>query len=192
LSVAVTSAAAHERLYRARTVPALVEVPPARFLAADGAGRPGDEAFQGAVGALFALGYGARFALKRATGAAVKVPPLEGLYDTPENGRFTWTLMLRLPEAIDETLLDGATEAARKRDLPELERVEVRRLAEGRCAQILHIGPYAAEGPTIELLHAFIHGQGLEPRGRHHEIYLGDPRRARPDRLRTILRRPVG
>lgn len=164
-------------------------MPPARFLAIDGAGRPGDEAFQQAVGALFALAYGARFALKRSARAAVKVPPLEGLYDVPAAGRFTWTLMLRLPEAIDEGLLEQAR--ARKRDVPRLEDVEVRPFAEGRCAQVLHVGPYAAEGTTIELLHAFIRAQGLESRGRHHEIYLGDPRRARPDRLRTILRQPV-
>jgi hypothetical protein len=189
LSVALTSADVHDRLYRARTVPALVEVPSARFLALDGFGSPGDEGFQEAVGALFALAYGARFALKRAAGTAVKVAPLEGLYGVPVDGQLTWTLLLRLPDAVDDVLLEEAR--ARKRDLPRLEEVEVRSFAEGRCAQVLHVGPYAAEGATIELLHAFIRGHGLELRGRHHEIYLGDPRRARPDRLRTILRQPV-
>jgi hypothetical protein len=90
-----------------------------------------------------------------------------------------------------ELLQQAATQAAERRDLPLARELRLKRFAEGRAAQILHVGPYAAEAPTIEALHAFIAAQGLVRRGRHHEIYLGDPRRAAPERLRTIIRQPV-
>lgn len=192
----------HETLYRATAgKPALVEVPPAKFLVVDGSGSPDDPAFQEAIAALYALAYTAKFALKKAGGSNVKVPPLEGLYatdaaasqfDPDARARLSWTLMLRLPDPVDDTLIEQARpQAAARRELPGLERVRIEHFDEGTCAQVLHIGPYATEGTTIELLHAFIDAGGRGRRGRHHEIYLGDPRRASPERLRTILRQPV-
>jgi hypothetical protein len=192
----------HERLYRAKAgAPSLVRVPAARFLAVDGRGSPGGDAFRDAVGALYSIAYTAKFALKTAGAPNVKVPPLEGLFstgdadavfDTAARERLRWTLMLRLPEPIDDTAVESArVEAARKRDLPALHEVRVERFDEGLSAQVLHVGPYAAENATVALLLEFIRAQGLEPRGRHHEIYLGDPRRAAPERLKTIIRQPV-
>jgi hypothetical protein len=196
------NAGAHERLYRARSLaPEFVNVPPARFLMFDGTGSPGGDAFQQAIGALYAIAYTAKFALTKAGGPRVKVPPLEGLYAATGLASYTgaarehlqWTLMLRLPEPIDDASVEHAREAARhRRSLPALDGVRVEQFAEGRCAQVLHVGPYSSEPATIELLHAFIGLHGLAPRGRHHEIYLGDPRRAQPERLKTILRQPVG
>jgi hypothetical protein len=81
--------------------------------------------------------------------------------------------------------------AARKRPRAALDRVRLERFAEGRCAQVLHVGPYSAEGPTVAALHAFVASSGCTLAGRHHEIYLGDPRRSAPERLRTIVRQPV-
>ncbi|MNP65847.1 Bacterial transcription activator, effector binding domain [compost metagenome] len=86
---------------------------------------------------------------------------------------------------------EAKQQAAAKKALPALPLVRLERLEEGKCAQVLHVGPYADEEPTIQRLHAFIEEQGLRLRGKHHEIYLGDPRRAAPDKLQTIIRQPV-
>jgi len=190
------------RLYRARAhVPELIDVPPARFLAIDGRGEPGDEAFQEAIRALFTVAYNAKFALEKAGGENVKIPPLEGLYSgiglessaEAEPGPLSWTLVLRLPEPLDDALVGRTLADARaKGSLPALDRVQVVEIAEDACVQVLHVGPYSAEAPTIELMRTFMRAHGLEPRGPHHEIYLGDPRRAKPERLKTILRQPVG
>jgi hypothetical protein len=193
----------HEELYRATAgTPVLVEVPPARFLMIDGHGRPGDERFTGAVAALYPVAYTAKFALQKAGGPVMMVPPLEGLFttDVPVEGFDTsaleeldWTLMLRLPDPIDDALVERArAKAAEKRALPAIGQVRVELFDEGECAQVLHVGPYSAEGPTVALLHAFIHAHRREPRGAHPEIYLGDPRRAQPEKLKTIIRQPVG
>lgn len=130
----------------------------------------------------------------------VKVPPLEGLYsadadaadfDTTARERLVWTLMLRLPEPLDaEVVEDARAQAAKKRPLP-LDRVRVEQFDEGLCARLLHVGPYATETATVAALHAFIREQGHAPRGRHHEIYLSDPRRIAPERIKTIIRQPV-
>jgi len=98
--------------------------------------------------------------------------------------------MIMQPDPVTAELIDEAREkASEKRTIG---RLRFERFAEGLCAQIMHIGPYSAEGPTIERLHAFIAEQGYERRGRHHEIYLGDPRRSAPEKLKTIVRQPVG
>jgi len=188
-----------ERLLRAKAgSPALVDVPPARFLMIDGSGSPDDSAFQDAIAALFSVAYSAKFTLRRMTGEDVKVPPLEGVFSgieafgEIERKALEWTLLLRLPDPIDDELVERArAEVALRRASPALRRIRVERFAEGECAQVLHVGPYSTEPATVALLHDFIHAQGLELRGRHHEIYLGDPRRCAPERLKTILRQPV-
>ena len=101
-------------------------------------------------------------------------------------------MMIALPDEVTAAEVAAAAEAAaQRRPLPAAATVRLERFAEGRAAQVMHLGPYAAEAPTIELLHAFVAEQGLELRGRHHEIYLGDPRRTAPERLRTVIRHPV-
>jgi hypothetical protein len=149
------AAARTEDLYRARSAPAFVAVPRFRFLAIDGRGSPDDASFADAVGALFALAYTAKFMLKRAGEETFRVPPLEGLYESDaQPGRFdtasrehlSWTLMLRVPDALDDELIERArAEAARKRELPALARIRVETFDEGLCAQLLHVGPYSAE-----------------------------------------------
>jgi hypothetical protein len=109
-----------------------------------------------------------------------------------DRGSWRWQALIMQPDPIDAELIAAATaEAASKKDLPGLARLEYIRWAEGRCAQLLHIGPYAAEAPSIAALHEAIAEAGYRPRGRHHEIYLGDPRRSAPEKLRTIIRHPV-
>jgi hypothetical protein len=180
----------------------LVEVPPARFFMIDGRGSPDGEAFQQAVGALYAIAYTAKFALKKAGGPDAKVPPLEGLFerfpdpaqafDPAMREEFRWTLMIGVPEAIDNDLVERArAEAMRKMKLPGIEDVRVQKFHEGTCAQVLHVGPYSEELATIDTLREFFHGHGRVARGHHHEIYLSVPGRTKPERMKTILRQPL-
>ena len=99
--------------------------------------------------------------------------------------------MIMQPPPIDSAVIATAIDQARAKGLAAAGRVRFELWTEGLCAQVLHIGPYADEAPTVDRLHAAIESAGLRPRGRHHEIYLGDPRRAAPEKLRTILRQPV-
>ena len=180
----------------------MVDVPAARFLTIDGSGSPDTVDFKNAIGALYSLAYTARFALKRRGGTAVKIPPLEGLYDVPgiEPGGFTvkarellaWTLMIRLPDEIDAALVEESrAEAMRKKKLPALSDVRVTRLHEGRCVQVLHRGPYSTEDATMARLRELMKARGLRPNGRHHEIYLSVPGLTKPENMKTILRQPV-
>ena len=190
-----------DRLYRARQAPELVDVPRFRFLMVDGHGDPNTSTrFQEAVQALYSSSYALKFALKRAGGADYRVAPLEGLwwakdmtsFAVGDKSAYRWTLMIRQPVDVTANLFDEvAAEVARKKQLPIVQELRLEPFSEGRAAQVLHLGPYAAEGPTIERLHTFIAEQGLVVRGKHHEIYLGDPRRAAPERLKTIIRQPV-
>jgi hypothetical protein len=182
--------------------PVLVDVPLMAFLMIDGVGDPNSSPeYAQAVEALYAVSYGTKFAVKRAPEPVdYKIPPLEGLWWSKDpaafpNGRrdsWRWTMMIAQPPVVTSSLIDHAvSEAARKKDLPALGMLRFEPIDEGRCAQIMHVGPYSSEGPTIEKLHAFIAERGHARRGRHHEIYLGDPRRTAPERLKTIIRQPV-
>ncbi len=188
-------------LYRARQTPALIDVPELGFLMIDGLGDPNTSArFQDAVQALYPVAYALKFALKRAGHPDFRVAPLEGLWSAEDMKSFAigdksayqWTLMIGQPDEVTEQLMqETAAEVAKKKRLPTVLELRLERFAEGRAAQILHVGPYDAEAPTIRRLHEFIAEHGLERHGRHHEIYLGDPRRAAAERLKTIIRQPV-
>ena len=176
---------------------------PARAVMVDGEGAVGPDAFAPLMPGLYGTAYTLRFALKR-RGVEGKVGPLEGLYWTTDattdldvilgadRGGWRWTLLIVLPASATGDELDAAfTTGLAKMDPAAAPRLRLGTLAEGRVAQVLHVGPYSAERPTIERLHAAIGEAGLQPRGTHHEIYLGDPNRSAPERLRTILRHPV-
>jgi len=180
-----------------------LDLPAHRFVMIDGEGRPGDATFAPRMPGLYAAAYTLHFALKR-RGVATHVDPLEGLWWPGERaqagdlvtgadgGGWRWTLLIGLPDEADEAEVAAALEAGRARLVePFATALRVGTFAEGRAAQILHRGPYDAESPTIAALHAVIAAAGLTPRGAHHEIYLGDPRRSAPERLRTLLRQPV-
>ena len=185
--------------------PSIVEVPDLAFLMLDGRGDPAtSEAYVEALEALYGVAYTLKFTLKKADPERdFKVAPLEGLWwgdeEKPslaslqdDRDAWNWTMMIAVPDAVTAAELDAAAvAAARKRPGPAAGRIRLERFAEGLAAQIMHVGPYADEAPTIEGLHAFAAAQGYELRGRHHEIYLGDPRRTAPERLKTVIRHPV-
>ena len=184
---------------------AIVEVPELSFLMIDGRGDPNSsEAYQDALGALCGIAYTLKSTLKKSDPERdFKVAPLEGLWwadaEAPsmaelqaDRDAWNWTLMIAVPDAVTAAELTAAVgAAARRRPLPAAASVRLERVAEGLAAQIMHVGPYSAEAPTIERLHAFVAAEGYELRGRHHEIYLGDPRRTAPERLKTVIRHPV-
>lgn len=180
----------------------IVDVPPLGFLMVDGHGDPNTStAYREAVESLYAASYAVRAVAKARLGMVHTVGPLEGLWSaedldafrTHDKSVWDWTMMIAQPDWITTDLVEEALDAARKYDRPALGRVRFERYTEGRCVQILHVGSYDDEGPTLERLHReFLPANGLAPTGRHHEIYLSDARRTEPARLRTILRQPVG
>lgn len=180
-----------------------LELPERRFVMIDGEGPAGDAAFSPRMPGLYETAWGLRFALKR-RGVVTKVGPLEGLWWTSDGATdldrifgddrdtWRWTLLIALPDEATPEELATALEGGRaKLTSPYREQLRIEAFAEGRAAQLLHLGPYAAERPSIERLHAAISEAGLRPTGRHHEIYLGDPRRTAPEKVRTLLRQPV-
>jgi hypothetical protein len=195
-----TESDAVDRLYRATTTPQLVQVPALRFLCLDGHGDPNTSpAYAAAVQALYSVSYAAKFAVKKAGGPEFKVSPLEGLwwaedmsaFPTGDKSEWDWTMMIRQPDAVPADLVARlADEVAANKSMPAAKDVRLIPFEEGAAAQVLHVGPYDTEGPTIARLHEFIQEHGFTLDGHHHEIYLGDPRRAAPERLRTIIRQP--
>jgi len=185
--------------------PVIVEVPELAFLMLDGRGDPNSaEEYQAALQALYGVAYTLKFTRKKSDPERdFKVAPLEGLWWTdsappsPEalqtdRDAWNWTMMIAVPDDVTAAEVAAAADAAaRRRPLPAAALVRLERFAEGQAAQVMHIGPYAEEAPTIARLHEFVAEQGYELRGRHHEIYLGDPRRTAPERLKTVLRHPV-
>jgi hypothetical protein len=182
---------------------ALVEVPDMNFLMADGFGDPNTSPdFQAAVEALYSLSYTLKFMVKKGQGIDYAVLPLEGLWWAEDMGAFApasmdknrwqWTLMIRQPEQVTPVLFDQALEQVKKKKpLPYLSRVRWENLLEGLSAQILYVGPFAEEHTTIQRIHAFVRDHGHRLAGKHHEIYLSDPRKTAPEKLKTIIRQPV-
>jgi hypothetical protein len=180
--------------------PAFVDVPPMNALMVDGTGDPNGAAFQEAVGSLYSVAYTLKFAFKKGKAIDYPVMALEGLWcaDDPaffadgKREEWRWTIFIILPDIVGKKDVAEAVEAVKKKaKFPRFPEVRFEKFAEGKAAQIMHVGPYAAEGPTIEKLHRFVEEQGYRLRGKHHEIYLGDPRRSAPEKLRTIVRHPV-
>jgi hypothetical protein len=180
----------------------LVDVPPLQYLMIDGHGDPNTApAYREALEALYPLTYALKFASRRELGRDYVVMPLEGLWSAADMAAFTvardksrwdWTLLMLVLDWIERSMLDRAADAVRTKGAPaRLEEIRLAPLEEGRCAQTLHVGTFDEEGPVLERMHAWLDAQGLRKAGRHHEIYLSDPRRVEPARLRTILRQPV-
>jgi hypothetical protein len=180
----------------------VVEVPPLNYLMLDGEGDPNTSpAYQAAVEALFALSYAIKFMVKKgALAIDYGVLPLEGLwwaddmssFSTADKSNWKWTMMIMQPDFITPTLVSEALKKQKGKAEPSvLEKVRFESFAEGTCAQIMHIGPFSAEGPTIERLHRFIADSGRQRRGKHHEIYLSDIRKADPAKWKTVIRQPM-
>ncbi|WP_238011754.1 GyrI-like domain-containing protein [Dactylosporangium sp. AC04546] len=169
----------HRPLYTAGAEPEFVDVPPLPFLMVDGAGDPAGEAYLDAVGRLYKAAYRVRAVLK-AAGTVYSVPPLQGLWTDVGDGRgdrsaWKWTMLLQQPAGADAAMQD-------------VEGVRFETFTEGPSVHVLHVGPYAQETPAIERLLAFAARHDRAVTGTHHEIYLSDPRRTAPERLRTIIR----
>lgn len=179
----------------------VVDVPPLTYIMIDGEGDPNtSQQYQDAIEVLYALSFTLKFALKRGEAQIdYVVMPLEGLwwggdtdeFDIDDKDTWKWTSMILQPEPVTPELFAEAVEEVRKKNPVALEKARLEELHEGLSAQIMHIGPYAEEAPTVEKLHSFIRDSGCEFNGKHHEIYLSDPRRAAPEKLKTIIRQPI-
>jgi hypothetical protein len=189
--------------YRAkRGSPQLVDVPDLQYLMIDGHGDPNSPVYEDAVSALYPVAFTLKFASKKDLGRDYVVMPLEGLWwaddmdsftSARDKSRWDWTLMIMVPGWITAEMFAFAVERAGRKDRPaRLDGLRLEVLSEGRCVQALHVGSYDDEAELLRHVHGeFIPGHGLQMAGKHHEIYLSDPRRTEPAKLRTILRQPV-
>jgi hypothetical protein len=179
-----------------------VDVPAMNYLMIDGKGDPNtSQDYVDAVEALFAVAYAIKFMVKKdAMGIDYGVMPLEGLWWANDMSKFStenkddwlWTMMISQPAFITQTIVDTAIfEVTRKKNPAAISRLSFEACTEGSCAQIMHIGPFSEEAPTIEKLHQFIEASGRQRCGKHHEIYLSDIRKAAPAKWKTIIRQPM-
>lgn len=180
----------------------VLDVPTYRYLAIDGHGDPNTATFTTAVESLYPLAYALKFASRNELGRDYVVPPLEGLWWAEDMAAFTtardksawdWTLLLLVPQWVPAAMVATVSDRVAATKKPQrLADVRLLELTEGRCVQTLHVGPFDTEAAVLaELHHRYIPDHGLALAGTHHEIYLSDPRRTAPERLRTILRQPV-
>lgn len=179
----------------------VVDVPSMNFLMIDGEGDPNtSQAYRDAVEALFSVSYAIKFLVKKGILAVdYGVMPLEGLWWVNDLAQFSfedkqswkWTAMIMQPEFVSGELFEEARQQVeRKKGIVAVQKLRLESFSEGTAAQIIHIGPYEAEEPTIENLHGFIKDQGGRLIGKHHEIYLSDPNRTAQEKLKTIIRQP--
>jgi len=181
-----------------------VSIPEMQFLMIDGMGSPGDsQEYQIALAVLYPVAYKIKF-LSKARGKDYVVPPLEGLWwaDNMEDftkgnrDRWKWTMMIMQPDWINQEIVNEAIEMTieKKSELKRIiSKLRFGKYNEGTAAQIMHIGPYSEEGPNIQKVHEFIRENGGSFDGhnlKHHEIYLSDPRRSKPENMRTVIRQP--
>jgi hypothetical protein len=178
-----------------------VNVPTMNYLMVDGEGDPNtSKTFSDAVEALFAVSYAIKFRVKKGPSAVdFGVMPLEGLWWTDDMSKFTatdksnwkWTMMIMQPSFVTREIIDSAVaDVKKKKKLTAISKIRLEALSEGKCAQIMHIGPFSEEGPTIEKVHQFIDSRGRRT-GKHHEIYLSDIRKVDPAKWKTVIRQPM-
>jgi hypothetical protein len=180
----------------------LIHIPKMNFIMIDGHGAPESPQFSLSIQALYPVAYTMKFEKNQAEGKDYGVMPLEGLFwaddmavylpESADRNQWQWTMMIMQPPFITKADFIRAKEAAvkKKKDNPLIAKIRFESYAEGRAAQIMHIGPYSAEGPNIQKLHHKIAEIGGKLSGKHHEIYLSDPRRVTPDKMKTVLRQP--
>ena len=192
---------AHKAEYKATSKSAFVETTKAQYLAIEGQGTPGGAEFEECVGALYSMAFTIKMTRKAAGLGDYVVCKLESLWYAPDGGddlcsvpqeKWCWTLMIRTPDCVKQADLDKAAAALLAKGKCEaVKNVKLEKLDEGRCVQMLHIGPYDKVGETIEKMAACAEENSASFTGKHHEIYLSDPRRVEPERLKTIIRRPI-
>ncbi len=177
-----------------------VDVPTMNYLMIDGEGDPNtSKAYADAVETLFTAAYAVKFMVKRSLAIDYGVMPLEGLWWADDMSSFSaenksnwkWTAMIMQPSFVTKEMIENAIgEVKKKKNPPAISRVRFEALSEGKCAQILHVGPFSEEGPAIEKVHEFIDVHGKRT-GKHHEIYLSDIRKADPSKWKTVIRQPM-
>lgn len=175
-----------------------IEVPTMNFLMIDGMGDPNTaQEYKDAVEALYSVAYTIKFLLKKEAAIEYAVMPLEGLW-WAEGGRnasrenWQWTMMIMQPNSVTDKQFVNALEQVRhKKNLPALDKMRLESLHEGIAVQIMHIGPFATEEQTLEKIERFLEEHSYIAQGKHHEIYLSDPRRTIPEKMRTVLRQPI-
>jgi hypothetical protein len=179
--------------------PQIIDVPEMKSIMIDGLGEPNSQGFQDSINILYGLSYTLKFMIRKVQSVDYPVMPLEGLWWT-EAGKFDmqnmkkwkWTLMIMQPKYVTKELFGSAADELKKKKNPALlPKARLESFHEGLAVQIMHIGPYSAEGPAIEKLHKYAEEKGYEIRGKHHEIYMSDPRRTAASKLKTILRNSV-
>lgn len=189
----------YKQLYKyGKMTPSLVEVPALNYVMIDGVGDPNtSQDYMEAIEALYAVSYTLKFMSKKKEMDYV-VMPLEGLWwmeeewDMDAKDDWQWTAMIMQPPCIDESMFKEAVEITRgKKVLPALDKIRFETYKAHMAFQILHKGPYADEGPVIERLHQHMEFEGYTFAGKHHEIYLSDPRKTAPEKLKTIIRQPA-
>lgn len=198
----------YKDFYMPKSKPSLIDVPAMNFIMIDGKGDPNGEEYQKAVSALYALTFTIK--MSKMNGNQPEgyfeyvVPPLEGLwwcsdgkFDFDRRDNWLWTSMIRQPEFVAEDVFKWAvSECSKKKPDIDVSRARFESFSEGLCVQLMHIGPYADEPESMEKINSFIDENGLIDEvgniRKHHEIYLSDPRRTTPEKLKTVLRHPVG
>ncbi len=177
-----------------------VDVPDMNFLMVDGEGSPASPQYTASVEALYPVAYALKFMIKKAQGIDYGVMPLEGLWWMDNMKLFTverkdewkWTSMIMQPKYVTQAHFKAAVEQVQRKKAPAaLDKVRFERYHEGKAAQIMHIGPFSTEGPNVQKIHEAIKASGHQLSGKHHEIYLGDPRKTAPEKLKTVLRQPL-
>ncbi len=191
--------------FKAKRTPEIVRLGPVKYLAVEGEGEPGGEEFQAAIGALYGVAYTMKFTKKFEEGIDYKVCTFSGQWWSAKGGAspnpfeaprgpLSWRLLMMVPDFITKSDVEKTKRAVFEKKGGKLEgdetvkRVTLEKVNEGLCVQMLHVGPYAAESDSIAKMFELLKAEGLEPCGRHHEVYLSNPQRVAPEKNRTILR----
>lgn len=189
----------YKTYYTAKKSPQMVEFGKVNYLSIEGTGEPAGEEYTRKLEALYPLAYAVKN-LSKKTSQDFVVPKLEGLWwvesdkhalEVPR-GEWRWKLLIRLPSFITpQTVEEAKMLVLKKKNIELVKEICFEEINEGKCVQIMHIGPYASEPETIAKMKKFMEENNLVENGLHHEIYLSDPRKVDPEKMKTILRQPV-
>ena len=199
----------YKEYYMPKNKPQIVDIPKANYIAVRGKGNPNEEGgvYQQAVGILYSVAYTLKMSYK--TDYKIEgffeyvVPPLEGFWwqdnvvgvDYSDKSTFNWISVIRLPDFITEENFAWAVETASKKKNIDCSSAEFLTIDEGLCVQMMHIGPYDDEPASVAIMNAFLKENGyatdINENRKHHEIYLSDPRKTAPEKLKTVIRYPI-
>ena len=189
----------YKQYYTAKNTPAIVEFGKISYLSIEGKGEPTGEVFSKSIEALYPLAYGVKNLCKK-QGKDFAVPKLEGLWWVKSNKpalevpreEWYWKLLIRMPDFVTSDIVKNAREEVfKKKRLDLIKEIKFETINEGKCVQIMHIGPYATEPETIQKMKDFMKENDYTENGLHHEIYISDPRKTSPEKMKTILRQPI-